>query len=75
MSDEMGSDPAVTKVSTGRGDTFDRLLRAIQTVGFPIVVAAFLLWEWHSVVQSLQNTLTEVKLLLVEVRQELKKGP
>lgn len=71
----MGSDPAVTKVAVGRGDTFDRILRAIQTVGFPIVVSAFLLWEWHSVVQSLQNTLTEVKLLLVEVRQELKKGP
>ena len=52
---------------------FDRLLRAIQTVGFPIVVAAFLLWEWHSTVNSLKETMTEVKLLLVEIKQQIKK--
>jgi hypothetical protein len=69
------SDPANTKVTTGRGDTFDRLLRAVQTVGFPIVVAGFLLWEWHSTVAQLKDTLTEVKLLLQEVRHEIKKGP
>lgn len=70
----MGSDPAVTKVSTGRGDTFDRILRAIQTVGFPIVVAGFLLWEWHSTVRTLQETMSEVRLLLQEVKMEIKKG-
>lgn len=69
------SDPANTKVSLTRGDVFDRLLRAVQTVGFPIVVAAFLLWEWHSTVAQLKDTLTEVKLLLQEVRHEIKKGP
>lgn len=71
------SDPANTRVTVGnkdRGDTFDRLLRAVQTVGFPIVVAAFLLWEWHSVVRDLQNTMTEVRLLLQEVKHEIKKG-
>jgi len=56
-------------------DAFDKLLRAIQTVGFPIVVAAFLLWEWHSVVRELQSTMTEVRLLLEEVKREIKKGP
>lgn len=56
-------------------DTFDRVLRAVQTVGFPIVVAAFLLWEWHSTVRTLQDTMAEVKSLLVEVRTEIKKGP
>lgn len=70
----MGSDPANTKVTMTKGDVFDRLLRATQTVGFPIVVAGFLLWEWHSVVRSLQDTMTEVKLLLLEVRHEIKKG-
>ncbi len=70
----MGESDVLTKVSA-KGDTFDRLLRAVQTVGFPIVVAAFLLWEWHSTVSQLQATLTEVKLLLQEVRMEIKKGP
>jgi hypothetical protein len=60
--------------ANGKGDTFDRILRAVQTVGFPIVVAGFLLWEWHSTVSQLQATLTEVKLLLQEVRLEIKKG-
>lgn len=68
------SDPANTKVSMSRGDVFDRVLRAVQTVGFPIVVAAFLLWEWHSVVRDLQNTMTEVRLLLSEVKAEIKRG-
>lgn len=52
----------------------DKLLRAIQTVGFPIVVAAFLLWEWHSTVNALKDTMTEVKLLLIEVKHEMKGG-
>jgi hypothetical protein len=43
-------------------------------VGFPIVVAGFLLWEWHSVVRELEATMTEVKLLLLEVRESVKKG-
>lgn len=73
MSD-MGSDPANTKVANGKGDTFDRVLRAIQTVGFPIVVAGFLLWEWHSTVNTLKETMTEVKLLLQEVKLEIKRG-
>lgn len=71
----MGESDVIPKMNGSRGDTFDRLLRAVQTVGFPIVVAAFLLWEWHSVVRSLQDTMTEVKLLLTEVRIEIKKGP
>lgn len=68
------SDDKLAKVTVGKGDPFDRALRAIQTVGFPIVVAAFLLWEWHSTVNSLKDTMTEVKLLLVEVRSQLKNG-
>lgn len=68
----MGESDVLAKVKNT--DTFDRILRAIQTVGFPIVVAGFLLWEWHSVVRSLQDTMTEVKLLLTEVRSEIKKG-
>ena len=68
----MGESDVMQKVKNT--DTFDRILRAIQTVGFPIVVAGFLLWEWHSVVRSLQDTMTEVKLLLTEVRVEIKKG-
>ncbi len=67
------SDPANPKV-VNRGDTFDRLLRAVQTVGFPIVVAAFLLWEWHSTVNALKDTMSEVRLLLQEVKQEIKRG-
>lgn len=55
-------------------DAFDKLLRAIQTVGFPIVVAAFLLWEWHSVVRQLQDTMTEVKVILIELKHEMKGG-
>jgi hypothetical protein len=65
----------LTKVSSRNNDTFDRILRAIQTVGFPIVVAGFLLWEWHSTVNSLRETMTEVKLLLIEVKTQIKKGP
>ncbi len=67
------SDPANPRV-TRSTDALDKLLRAIQTVGFPIVVAAFLLWEWHSVVRELQSTMTEVRLLLQEVKHEIKKG-
>lgn len=67
------SDPANPRV-TRSTDALDKLLRAIQTVGFPIVVAAFLLWEWHSVVRELQATMTEVRLLLQEVKYEIKKG-
>jgi hypothetical protein len=68
------SDQNLTRVRATGVDPFERLLRAIQTVGFPIVVAGFLLWEWHSVVRSLQDTMTEVKLLLLEVRHEIKSG-
>ena len=59
-------------IRTKNGDSFDKLLRAIQTVGFPIVVAGFLLWEWHTVVRSLESTMGEVKQLLIDVRHELK---
>lgn len=69
------SDGTLARVASGKGDTFDRILRAIQTVGFPIVVAGFLLYEWHSVVRQLQDTMTEVKVLLLEVRHEIKRGP
>jgi hypothetical protein len=70
----MGESDVLTKVvSVKNSDTFDRILRAIQTVGFPIVVAGFLLWEWHSTVNSLKETMTEVKLLLVEIKQQIKK--
>lgn len=68
------SDDKLPKVN-GKGDTLDRFIRVVQQVGFPIVVAAFLLWEWHSVVRTLQDTMVEVKVLLVEVKHELKKWP
>ena len=75
----MGSDPANTKVSPSgggsRGDIFERALRAVQTVGFPIVVAGFLLFEWHGTVNALKETMTEVKLLLLEIKHEIKRGP
>lgn len=67
------SDPANPRVGRS-SDSLDKLLRAIQTVGFPIVVAAFLLWEWHSTVNALKDTMTEVKLLLIEVKHEMKGG-
>lgn len=72
------SDPLNPKMETRadrKGDVFDRALRAVQTVGFPIVVAGFLLWEWHSTVNALKETMTEVKLLLTELKHEIKKGP
>lgn len=69
------SDQNLTRVRVVNGDWFDKGIRAIQMVGFPIVVAGFLLWEWHTVVRQLEETMTEVKALLVEVRHELKKGP
>lgn len=56
-------------------DALDKAMKAIQTVGFPIVVSAFLLWEWHSTVNALKETLTEVKVLLQELKIEIKKGP
>lgn len=71
MADSDPNNPRVVRSN----DAFDKMLRAIQTVGFPIVVAGFLLWEWHSTVAQLKDTLTEVKLLLQEVRHEIKKGP
>lgn len=64
------SDTALPKVKNG--DIVDKIIRVTQTVGFPIVVAAFLLWEWHSVVRDLQDTLTQVKLLLMEVKMEMR---
>lgn len=64
------SDPTLPKIRNG--DWVDRFIRIVQTVGFPIVVSAFLLWEWHSTVRILQETLTEVKILLIEVKHEMK---
>lgn len=70
------SDDKLTRVTNGngRGDLVDRVVRVIQTVGFPIVVSGFLLWEWHSTVTKLQDTMSEVRLLLMEVKSELKGG-
>lgn len=69
------SDAANTRVGPQKDpNSFDRYIRVIQQVGFPIVVSGFLLWEWHQTVNELQKTLTEVKLLLQEVRHEIKKG-
>lgn len=71
MADSDPNNPRMTRST----DALDKVLRAIQTVGFPIVVAGFLLWEWHSVVRTLQDTMVEVKVLLTELRHEIKKSP
>lgn len=68
----MSSDSANPRVPMTKGDVIDRAVRIIQTVGFPIVVAAFLLWEWHSTVRTLQETMTEVRMLLQEIKREIK---
>lgn len=67
------SDPNLPRQSRS-SDALDKAMKAIQTVGFPIVVTAFLLWEWHTVVRELQGTMTEVRLLLQELKHEVKKG-
>ena len=69
------SDDKLTKVSTnGSSGLFERFMRMTKELGFPIVVTVFLLWEWHTVVSDLKLTMGEVKFLLQDVREQLKKG-
>lgn len=67
------SDPANPKVAVQ--SPWDRAAKFIKDVGFPVAVAIFLLWDRMTVMQKFQETMAEVKLLLQDVRHEIKKGP
>lgn len=55
-------------------DWFDRTLRAIKEVGFPIVVCIFLFWDRATVMKEFQATLTQLTVAINELRTAVKKG-
>lgn len=55
-------------------DWFDRCLRGIKEVGFPIVVCIFLFWDRATVMKEFQNTLTQLTVAINELRSAVKKG-
>ncbi len=69
------SDPNNPKVN-GNGESLLKwAIREAKGVGIAAVILAFGMYEWHTIVKELQGTMAEVRLLLIEVKHELKKGP
>ncbi len=69
------SDPNNPKVNGNGENLWKWAVREMKGVGIAAVILAFGMYEWHTIVKDLQSTMAEVKLLLIEVRGELKKGP
>ncbi len=49
------------------------LLSAIGQIGFPMAVAAFLLYKGYTQDKEYLAVLTEIKTAITEIRQELRK--
>ena len=65
------SDPANQKVKLELSG-FEKFVKLTKDVGFPIAIAVFLLWDRLTVMKQFESTMMEVKILLQEVRLELK---
>lgn len=51
---------------------FEKGIRVVKEVGFPIAIAIFLLYDRLSVMKQFESTMAEVKFLLQDVRMELR---
>ena len=65
------SDPNNPKLSL-KLSGFEKGIRLVKEVGFPIAIAIFLLYDRLSVMKQFEATMSEVKYLLQDVRMELK---
>lgn len=65
------SDPANPKVSPGES-VWKWAVKEMKGVGVAAVVLAFGMMEWHSIVKELQATMVEVRVLMMDVRTELR---
>jgi hypothetical protein len=69
------SDPQLTRVVHVKADNwFERLLRAIKEVGFPIVVCIFLFWDRATVMKDFQATINGLTSAIIELKNAVKKG-
>lgn len=66
------SDPQLTKVYTNGEPLWKWAMREVKGVGIAAVILAFGMYEWHTIVRELQTTMSEVRLLMQDVRTELK---
>lgn len=69
------SDIGNPKVANGNEPIWKWAMKEAKGVGIAAVILAFGMYEWHTIVKELQSTMAEVKLLLIEVKREIKKGP
>lgn len=66
------SDPALTRVYSATEPIWKWAVREAKGVGIAAVILAFGMYEWHTIVKDLQATMSEVRLLMQDVRTELK---
>ena len=50
---------------------FEKVVKLLKDVGFPVAVAIFLLCDRMTVMRQFEATMIEVKLMLKEVRDKL----
>jgi len=70
------SDDKLTKVSNGKGDMFDRVIKAIKEVGVPTVaLAAFIAYFWFVGVKTNEHLSQGTKVIerAVSVLERLEK--
>lgn len=65
------SDPANLRVRMELS-AIEKGIKLVKELGFPIAIALFLLYDRLSVMKQFEATMMEVKILLQEVRMELK---
>lgn len=69
------SDDKVPKIIYAKSDGwFERGLKAIKEVGFPIVVCAFLFWDRATVMKDFQATINGLTSAILELKNAVKKG-
>lgn len=65
------SDPNNPKLSF-KLSGFEKGIRLVKEVGFPIAIAIFLLYDRLTVMKNFETIMTEVKYLLQDVRMDIK---
>lgn len=65
------SDDKLPKVGNGES-VWKWAVKEMKGVGVAAVVLAFGMYEWHSIVKELQATMVEVRILMGDVRTELR---
>lgn len=65
------SDPANLRVRMELS-AIEKTIKLVKELGFPIAIAIFLLYDRLSVMKQFESTMFEVKILLQDVRTELK---